>query len=189
MGEGPRPDVPHRGRAERELESERLRPVHEGKVSWLEPAGAAPLGEGGGAAERHVQEEGVACLTPHVSIGIFGYYAGPGVHIIDELGLGDPLLARMPSTNHYAPGHFQRTVPAWYKDFLDRCVARVFPHGAVGLPNGTCLPYQNELASMPESTPEAEAIQLYRNLLLITQGPLWDSRRLWTILYLNLHLP
>jgi arabinofuranosyltransferase len=161
------------------------------QTSYYPFSGLIPMLRGSGPADHAWGRLGRGMshfphVTPHVSIGIFGYYAGPGVHVIDELGLGDPLLARLPATNHYAPGHFQRTVPAWYKDFLDRCVARVFPHGAVGVPNGTCLPYENELEGMPESTPEAETKVLYRQLLLVTQGPIWDRERLTTILLLNL---
>lgn len=31
------------------------------------------------------------------SIGLFGLFAGPEVHIVDPLGIGDALLARQPA--------------------------------------------------------------------------------------------
>jgi arabinofuranosyltransferase len=54
----------------------------------------------------------------HGSIGMFGLYAGPHVHVIDPLALSDPLLARLPMQRHphslWRPGHFTRHIPAEY---------------------------------------------------------------------------
>ncbi len=50
-------------------------------------------------------------------IGRHGYYAGPGLHIIDEVALGDPLLARLPA-GPWRPGHFYRDLPAGYEDSI-----------------------------------------------------------------------
>jgi arabinofuranosyltransferase len=51
------------------------------------------------------------------SIGMFGYFAGPNVHIIDRLGLCDPLLARLPAINdeNWRIGHFIRFIPEGYE--------------------------------------------------------------------------
>jgi len=48
--------------------------------------------------------------------GMFAFYAGPDVHIIDLFGLGDPLLARLPvkSPTDWRIGHFYRTLPVGY---------------------------------------------------------------------------
>lgn len=35
--------------------------------------------------------------TTWMNIGLSGFYAGPGIHIIDAMALGDPLLARLPA--------------------------------------------------------------------------------------------
>lgn len=49
-------------------------------------------------------------------IGLYGWAAGPGHHVVDRLGLADPLLARLPA--EYDPdfriGHFRRRVPPGY---------------------------------------------------------------------------
>lgn len=53
------------------------------------------------------------------SVGFFGYYAGPEVHVIDLLGLADPLLARLPPTSrNWRVGHYGRTVPEGYRASL-----------------------------------------------------------------------
>jgi len=60
-------------------------------------------------------------LVAVAGIGMVGYYAGPNVHIIDELGLGDPLLARLKPADiqdwHIA--HFKRNIPNGYAQTLE----------------------------------------------------------------------
>ena len=54
--------------------------------------------------------------------GALGYEAGPQVHIIDFMGLGDPLLARLPMdpnlTYTWRIGHFQRIIPTGYLETI-----------------------------------------------------------------------
>jgi arabinofuranosyltransferase len=48
-------------------------------------------------------------------IGWYAYYAGPDTHVVDPLGLGDPLIARIPaSADYYRAGHYRRTIPEGY---------------------------------------------------------------------------
>lgn len=49
-------------------------------------------------------------------IGQYGYTAGPGRHVIDRLGLADPLLARLPveDPQRWRIGHYRRAVPDGY---------------------------------------------------------------------------
>lgn len=69
-------------------------------------------------------EEGRYARTAGVSrfgtVGKFGYGAGPGLWVTDELGITDPLLARLPAA--LAPawrvGHFVRHVPEGYLETL-----------------------------------------------------------------------
>jgi arabinofuranosyltransferase len=91
--------------------------------------------------------------------GMFGYAAGPSVHIVDSLGLGDPLLARLPAEKGWRVGHFGRAVPRGYVETLET--------GA----NRTAAPF---------------IAAYYSRLSIITRGPLWDRRRLLTILRMNL---
>jgi arabinofuranosyltransferase len=53
--------------------------------------------------------------------GQYGYYAGPGIHIIDDLGICDPLLARLApiESEELLPGHMIRAVPAGYHESVD----------------------------------------------------------------------
>lgn len=72
-------------------------------------------------------------LNINGAVGLLGYYAGPGVHIIDYYGLGDPLLSRLPvveqdslyldlyrnlfraeSAYGWRAGHYRRAIPAGY---------------------------------------------------------------------------
>ena len=48
--------------------------------------------------------------------GVYGFFAGPRVYIIDVFALSDPLLARLPATQDKAwrSGHFWRSLPAGY---------------------------------------------------------------------------
>ncbi len=49
-------------------------------------------------------------------IGMVGFYAGPGVRVIDVYGLAEPLLARLPTRDplHWRIGHFWRNSPPGY---------------------------------------------------------------------------
>lgn len=95
------------------------------------------------------------------SIGMFGFYSGPRVYIIDHLALADPLLARLP-INRYNPwriGHFYRMLPAGYLD--------------------TLRDGRDEFA-------DRNLGEYYANLSLITRGNLFDPARLQAILAMNL---
>ena len=48
------------------------------------------------------------------AVGMFGFAAGPGIRIIDPLGLTDPLVARLPARVRWQTGHFGRRIPAGY---------------------------------------------------------------------------
>jgi arabinofuranosyltransferase len=50
------------------------------------------------------------------TVGMYGYFAGPDVHIIDFMALGDAFLARLPMTQgHWRVGHYGRTLPKGYE--------------------------------------------------------------------------
>jgi len=94
-------------------------------------------------------------------IGMPGYYAGPQVKIIDQLGLADPLLARLPASHQqgFYIGHFRRDIPKGYEQALKT----------------------GSLDAMPPNL-----AKYYEKLQFITQGDLWNMDRLQTILYFNL---
>jgi arabinofuranosyltransferase len=90
------------------------------------------------------------------AIGLLGYFAGPNVHIVDQLALADPLLARLPSDSPVIAmvGHIPRRIPDGYLE--------------------TIRTSRNQFA-------DRELAEYYDRLHLITSGPLWDRRRLATI--------
>ncbi len=111
-------------------------------------------------------------------IGVGGYYAGPGVHIVDYHALADPLLARLPiverdrlyetfmigntgkkGNNPWRIGHFMRNIPAGYLK--------------------TVLTGKNEIED-----PGLRAF--YDRLVFVTRGPLWSGARVAEIVRMNL---
>ncbi len=67
--------------------------------------------------ELKTQEKKTAVVGP---IGMTGYYAGPGVYILDVWALGDPLLARIQLDDviHWRIGHFRRKIPEGYEESI-----------------------------------------------------------------------
>jgi len=58
-------------------------------------------------------------IVQDMAIGFLGYFAGPRVHVVDQLGLADPLLARLPPADpDWRIGHFLRMVPDGYVETL-----------------------------------------------------------------------
>ncbi len=95
------------------------------------------------------------------TIGFFGYFAGPRVHIIDLFGLADPLLARLPARPEadWRIGHLERRVPAGYEASIGTNSDRIVdPHLA----------------------------RYYAAIRTATRGRLDDLHRLWIILKLDL---
>ena len=91
---------------------------------------------------RHVIGEGMA--------GIIGYYAGPEVHIIDPLGLTDPLLARIPMLPiEWRIAHFVRPIPDGYRE-------AIVDEGKIKDPSLS---------------------KYYEKLKIITRGDIWSARR------------
>ncbi|MFZ5911711.1 MAG: hypothetical protein ACOYYU_17000 [Chloroflexota bacterium] len=94
------------------------------------------------------------------SIGIYGFYAGPNVYIMDKVCVGDPLRARLPVTSDWRIGHFPRHVPAGYIETITD-------------------DFQNHIR-------EPHLREYYDKLLLVTRGDLFSLERLRVILEFNL---
>jgi len=70
------------------------------------------------------------------TIGMYGFYAGPQIHIVDPYGLGDPLISKLPipKDQWWVIGHFTRTIPLGYMETLqsgenmieDKCLAKYY---------------------------------------------------------------
>lgn len=72
------------------------------------------------------------------NVGMFAWGAGPGIHVVDDMALTDPLLARIPFAyrEDWRTGHLPRNIPEGYLDSLeqgqnvirDPCIAEYFEH-------------------------------------------------------------
>ncbi len=69
---------------------------------------------------REIRKNG-SRLVVQRGVGMLGYFAGPGTHIVDLLGLGDPLLARLPipAGRDWRIAHFERDLPEGYLATLE----------------------------------------------------------------------
>ena len=99
--------------------------------------------------------------SPHlaINIGFLGYFAGPSVHVIDRMGLADPLLSRLAvRRGRWRPGHILRSVPRGYVESVRK----------------------------GENLIEDEQIRvLYDKVRVLTQGELLSARRFATALRLS----
>ena len=129
------------------------------------------------------QPVGVPSVLTVGAIGVIGFTSGPAFHAIDPLGLADPLLARLPVApgTAWRIGHFERVPPDGYEDTVKACLRHVFPRGAVQPPTGSCLPFWDEANHFRDP----RLARAYRELMLITQGPLTDRARVAAILRWN----
>ncbi|MFH1143473.1 MAG: hypothetical protein V1774_02905, partial [Candidatus Eisenbacteria bacterium] len=97
------------------------------------------------------------------AVGELGFYAGPGIKIVDLSGLADPLMARLPALrfdpsaalhrpqkSNWRIGHFLRAVPQGYLQ--------------------TVMSDENRLR-------DRRLGEFRERLRLITRGPLWSAER------------
>jgi arabinofuranosyltransferase len=100
-------------------------------------------------------------VTVYKNIGYYGFYAGPGVHIIDPYGIGDALMSRMPFTEamgYWSSGHFYRKVPDGYPE-----------------------------AAVDEGTIKDPAVAAkWERIKLISRGPIFGADRLREVVRFNL---
>jgi arabinofuranosyltransferase len=117
-----------------------------------------PPHPGADLASNHLGDGKLVILS--TGIGMLGYYAGPRVHIIDLLGLADPLLARLPIKNaqKWRIGHFRRSTPDGYKETIE---------------------------SSENSITDPALAAYYDKLRLITRGDLWTTERWEAIWKMN----
>jgi arabinofuranosyltransferase len=92
------------------------------------------------------------------AIGMFGYFAGPDVYIIDQVSLIDAFAVRLPVTKRWRIGHF----------------ARQWPEG-----------YEETLRQDQNLIKDEKLAKLYDKISVITKGPIFSKERFKTILELN----
>lgn len=88
------------------------------------------------------------------TLGFSGFAAGSDLHIVDKLGLSDPLLARLPisasSRQEFQVGHYAREIPAGYRE--------------------SCEAGENRIV-------DPELHKYAGDLFVITRGPLFTRER------------
>lgn len=99
---------------------------------------------------RHVVE------SPN--IGMFAFYAGPEVHVLDLHALSDPLLARLPVATGWRVGHYRRLVPPGYAE--------------------TALGGRNAIV-------DPDLARLWEVIACVTRDELWSRRRVVEIVKLG----
>ena len=99
-------------------------------------------------------------MTVLSGIGMAGYYAGPEVHIVDELALGDPLLShlRLDNISDWRLAHFRRNIPEGYLESLE---------------------------SGKNKITDPALAKYYDKLTLITRGDIWSLERWEAIWKMN----
>ena len=76
---------------------------------------ASPREHGWAAAGLNMRASGER-VREASNVGLFGYFAGPGVYVIDRNALTDPFLARLPPKPGWRVGHYERLIPAEYAE-------------------------------------------------------------------------
>jgi arabinofuranosyltransferase len=95
-------------------------------------------------------------------MGEGGLDFGPHYYLLDECGLADPLLARLPAVfkEEWRPGHFRRFIPEGYRA---------------------------SVAAATNDIKDAQLRQFYVQLRRITRSKnLWSKERLWAIWMMNI---
>jgi arabinofuranosyltransferase len=77
-----------------------------------------PWGLRGEAFKSRALAVGRPIVVLEENAGMPGYYAGPTVHILDEMALADAFLARLPALPGARVGHYKRVPPPGYAGTL-----------------------------------------------------------------------
>ncbi len=109
-------------------------------------------------AAMAARDRGEPDVVVRGGIGLFGYYCGPLVHVIDRFALADPLLSQLPARAGSRIGHFQRRLPEGYIESIsaDRNLLE-----------------------------DSDLAKYYDTIRAVTRGPLLNVHRLWTVLELQ----
>ncbi|MEZ6017767.1 MAG: hypothetical protein R3F49_21850 [Planctomycetota bacterium] len=107
----------------------------------------------------------------HGQIGMYGCLLGPEVHVVDPMGLADPLLARLPLTTHAGDSLFGRKRDAHGRFWKVGHLHRDLPPG-----------YLASLESDSNQIEHPALARYYGALRALTRAPIW-SRERWRVLF------
>ena len=106
------------------------------------------------------------------TIGLYGYYAGSNVYIIDPMALADPLLSKLPSTEYWLIHKYRfNSIKKW----------RV-GHFARKIPDG----YLETIKTGKDQFDDKDLGKYYEKLSFIIRGDLFNINRLKEIINFNL---
>jgi arabinofuranosyltransferase len=147
---------------------------HTGLVAVLQ--GSSPSQHPWASAGSSLRPERRVIAYPVV--GLIGYHAGPGVHIIDRMALTDPLLATLPANLPARVGHMERPIPEGYLETVEKCLDIAFPSGTIApgvTPCVTSPMFENHLRP-------ADIARRYDRIALMAQAPLFEPTRVRALL-------
>ncbi len=111
------------------------------------------------ALEGRAARQAAPAVVEKGSVGFYGYFVGPDAYVVDLLGLGNPLLARLPPADpDWRIGHFGRLMPDGYRETLETGENRIV---------------------------DPRLATYYDKLALVIRGDLLDSERLRAIWEIN----
>jgi arabinofuranosyltransferase len=105
------------------------------------------------------------------TVGLYGFYTGRDVHIVDQYALTEPLLARLPSTEYWLIG---KEKPKDAKFWRIGHFARKIPEE-----------YLETLKTGKNKIVHQSLAKYYEKLSIIIKGNLWDFNRLKEIYNFN----
>lgn len=154
-------------------ESRFARPAHypdEGVNDWVR------LGQ---SANRYARRYGPIAIAWDTT-GFLGYLAGPQVQIIDNLGLTDPFIARLPANPESRIGHLLHEIPKEY--MRSRMVINELPDWRRRLDEGDPTLIADARA-LPPTDPwtDTHLEQRWKEIQTITEDPLFSAER-WRLI-------
>jgi hypothetical protein len=133
----------------------------------------------GKSASRYADQHGPIAIS-FGTIGFLGYYGGPDVQIIDEYGLTDPFIARLPAKPISRIGHLLHDIP---KEYLrSRQVVSELPDWRRRLEEEDPSLAAEARALAPTATwTDGHLEQLWTDIQTVTHGPLLSADR-WRLI-------
>jgi arabinofuranosyltransferase len=111
-------------------------------------------------------------LVVKSSLGLFGFYIGKNVHVVDQYALTEPLLARLPSTEYWLIGHEKPKSEKFWR----------IGHFPRKIPDG----YLETIKTGKNKISNPGLAKYYEKLSIIIKGELWDFNRLKEIWNFNI---
>ncbi|NWF88805.1 MAG: hypothetical protein HXY50_04995 [Ignavibacteriaceae bacterium] len=110
-------------------------------------------------------------LVVKSSLGLFGFYLGRNVHVVDQYALTEPLLSKLPSTEYWLINHEKPKTEKFWR----------IGHFPRKIPDG----YLETIKSSKNRISNPSLAEYYEKLSIIIKGNLWSWNRLKEIWNIN----